>query len=63
MTKADMTEDIGLRIGTKDEAHWNQVVKGLEVEQRNLDTQVIFNDLCLLKAREMLKLAEKEGRK
>lgn len=51
-----MSEDI--KVVSKDVAHWETVLEGLEKEQRSLRTSVIFNETLLEKAKDELEKAK-----
>lgn len=53
-----MAEDIGLKIGTKEENAWKTILESAEKEIAQARRMIILNEVIMEKAEEMMKIEQ-----
>ena len=52
--------DLGLKVGTKEEAAWNNILKGAELEIEQFQRAIIVNKAIIRTAIKMMRIEEKK---
>jgi len=52
--------DLGLKVGTKEEAAWNNILKGAELEIEQFQRAIIVNKTIIRTAKKMMRIQEKK---
>lgn len=54
--------DLGLKVGTKEEAAWNNILKGAELEIEQFQRAIIVNKAIIRTAKKMMREEKKKQR-